>query len=193
MQAPDDARTLRDARATYFADNRFGDDGGYGARWVKVKAGFIPLFLPNIPARVRAVRFHDIHHILTGYDTTWRGEAEVAAWEVATGCAHHWEAWLVNLHAVAIGLVVAPRAVSRAFHRGRHCRNLFRERVDDGLLGQRVGTLRRRLGLDARPPALRLRDRWAFGVWSVLAVTMFATTLSVPIALLVTLGRFVAG
>jgi NADPH:quinone reductase-like Zn-dependent oxidoreductase len=36
------------------------------------------------------VKLHDIHHVLTGYDTTWRGKAEIGAWEIASGCGRHY-------------------------------------------------------------------------------------------------------
>jgi hypothetical protein len=71
------------------------------ARWVKLQAGPIPLYLLNTKARVAAVRFHDIHHVVTAYNTTWTGEAEIGAWEIASGCAYHYAAWLLNLQAMA--------------------------------------------------------------------------------------------
>ena len=48
-------------------DYDFGDDGGYSKRWVRIELGKIALSFPNLPSRVRAVRFHDLHHVLTGY------------------------------------------------------------------------------------------------------------------------------
>jgi hypothetical protein len=110
MAAYPDGLTVREARARYFAANGFGE-GGYDARWVKLQAGPLPLYFPNTAARVAAVRFHDLHHVVTGYDTTWTGEAEIGAWEVASGCARHYVAWLLNLQAMAIGLVMHPQAV----------------------------------------------------------------------------------
>jgi ubiquinone biosynthesis protein Coq4 len=102
---------------------------------------------PNTAARVRAVRFHDLHHVLTEYDTTWAGEAEIGAWELAAGCGRHYAAWALNLGAVAIGLLIAPRRVLRAFKRGRRTRTLYSETFSEELLNQTVGELRRRLDL----------------------------------------------
>lgn len=103
MAAYSSELTLRDARQQYFVLNGFGD-GGYQATWVKLKAGPIPIYFPNTKARVRAVKFHDVHHVLTEYQTTWSGEAEIGAWEIASGCGRHYPAWLLNLNAFAIGL-----------------------------------------------------------------------------------------
>src|SRR5436305_12839289 len=125
--------TLGDARSRYFELNNFGKGGGYDERWIKVKVWHFPIWLPNTAGRVRAVKYHDLHHVLTEYPTTWRGEAEIGAWEVATGCAGHYPAWLLNLEAFAIGLVINPRGVFRAFVRGRRSGNLYRRRFGDEL------------------------------------------------------------
>src|SRR4029077_17703722 len=47
MTAYDDALSLRDARGRYFADNSFGDDGGYAKKWVKLQLGPLPFAFPN--------------------------------------------------------------------------------------------------------------------------------------------------
>ena len=45
--------------------------GGYQRRWVRLQAGRLSLYFLNTKARVRAVRLHDLHHVRTGYETTW--------------------------------------------------------------------------------------------------------------------------
>jgi len=99
-------QTLRQARDVYFRHFDF-DNGGYDKKWVRLKAGPISIYFPNIEARVAAVKYHDLHHIVTGYPANWVGESEIGAWEVASGCRHHWPAWILNLDAIAIGLVSA--------------------------------------------------------------------------------------
>lgn len=142
---------VREARARYFAENGLGD-GGYDDRFVVLRVAGLPaLAFPNTKQRVRSVRIHDVHHVLTGYATSWRGEAEIAAWELASGCRDHWAAWLLNLSAAAIGLFIAPRAVWRAFRRGRASRNLYEREWDDGILERSVAELRCELGLDGAP------------------------------------------
>jgi ubiquinone biosynthesis protein Coq4 len=140
---------MGEARARYFLDNGFGD-GGYDDRFVVLRAMGVPVvILPNTKQRVRSVRFHDLHHVLTGYDTTWRGECEIAAWELASGCRDHWAAWVLNFWAAVVGICVAPRALLRAARRGRASRNLYAREWDDALLERTVGELRRELGLEA--------------------------------------------
>ena len=185
-----DTLTIREARARYFALNGFGE-GGYDARWVRLQAGPIAIYFPNTAARVRAVRLHDVHHVVTEYDTTWTGEAEIGAWEIASGCADHYAAWLLNLLAMAIGLVLAPRRVFRAFVRGRRSANLYRAVVDEPLLAASVGTTRRGLRLDGTVAAPRSNDSLLFAAWSMLAVvTLLATAalVLVPFAVVVHLA-----
>src|SRR5919112_2557509 len=141
--------TLGEARARLFALSGFPPDGGYGDDWVVLKLWRIPLAFPNTAGRRRAVRFHDLHHVLTEYPTTWRGEFETAAWEVAGGVNRYWEGWLLDLLGFAAGLFVWPRRVYRAFMRGRRSTNLYFEAWDDSILDRRVGDERRRLRLDS--------------------------------------------
>lgn len=187
MPRYDDTLTLRQARQRYFDDNSFGD-GGYEARWVKLEAGPIPIYFLNTAARVRAVKLHDLHHAVTGYDTTWIGEGEIGAWEIASGCAAHYAAWTLNLQAFAIGLAIAPRLLFRAFVRGRRSLNLYRTTLSDALLRETVGSVRHRLRLDNRDVGASVADLVAFVTWSVAAVaTLTASLLAVfvpPIALI---------
>jgi len=180
--------TLGEARARLFALGGLGEDGGYGAAWVRLKLWRIPLAFPNTAGRRRAVRFHDLHHVLTEYPTTWRGEFEIAAWEVAGGINRYWEGWLLDLLGFACGLAVWPHRVYRAFMRGRRCGNLYYEEWDDSILAARVGEVRSRLGLDAADVRPTTRDRLAFVFWAgVSALTYFAVgavLLFPPLALL---------
>jgi hypothetical protein len=181
--------TLRAERERYFEINHF-EGGGYDEGWVKMRAGPIPIWFPNTVARVKAVRFHDLHHVLTEYPTTWRGEAEIGAWEVATGCAAHYQGWLLNLLAFAIGLLINPRGVYRAFVRGRQSRNLYRATFSEELLARKVGDVRRELDLDKTPAPPAPADRRAFILWSLASAGVFAGTWVVallPVATLVLL------
>lgn len=149
--ASDESVSLREARAGYFRENGFPEDGGYRARWVVLRVGGVPVSaFPNSDARRRAVLLHDLHHVLTGYATSWTGEAEIGAWELASGCRDYWAAWLLNAGAAAVGLLVSPRRTLDAYRRGRRTRNLYAEGFDERLLDESLGAARRRLGLDAR-------------------------------------------
>jgi hypothetical protein len=184
-----DSLSLRDARRVYFELNAFGDDGGYATRWVKIKlVGSLAVWLPNTQGRVFAVRYHDLHHVATGYDTTLVGEGEIGAWEVASGCRDLFAAWVLNLVAMWYGLLLSPRRVFRAFVRGRHTRNLYGSEFDDALLASSVGAVRARLGLTDAAPVATPRDCVAFAGWLTVAFAVYALQSAVvlaPFALLI--------
>ena len=143
------ALSLREARERYFAAAGLGA-GGYDQKWVPLAMGPLRFAIPNTAGRVRAVRYHDLHHVVTGYGTDWTGEGEIGAWEVASGCRDLLAAWVLNLYAMQLALWFAPRAVWRAFVRGRHSRNLYARALERGA-ARRVG------GRDARPARARER------------------------------------
>jgi hypothetical protein len=122
--------SLREARRLYFDTNGFGETGGYDDAWVDFKLGPVPMPFPNTKSRVEAVRYHDLHHILTGYATDIVGELEISAWEIAAGCKGFAAAWVLNLGGMAGGLFRAPRRVFAAFVRGRRQRTVYGERLD---------------------------------------------------------------
>jgi hypothetical protein len=168
----DPSSTLRQARTRYFEDNAFGADGGYSARWVEVKVGPFPYAIPNTEGRVRAVRYHDLHHIMTGYRTNWTGETEISAWELGSGCRDFRAAWFLNISALGLGVALAPRRLYRAFVRGRHSRNLYDRPFSDALLDARVGEMRAELGLDREPPPATVADKLSFAAHAVAGVVL---------------------
>lgn len=149
---------------------------------MRVDLGWLPLAFPNTKARVRAVKYHDLHHILTGYSTHWRGEAEIGAWEIGSNCRGFLAAWLLNLWAMWAGLCFAPRAIWQAFLRGRQSRNLYGMSLDDALLDRTVRATRIGLGLDHEPLPARPADRLAFAGASLLATLAVVAPFFVLIA-----------
>ena len=115
--------TMQQGLDRYLAENGFTIDD-YGAPSVTISVGPIVLRLPNSPARQRAIPLHDLHHVLTGYGTDLVGEAEIGAWELRAGCNTPF-LFMINLTAVAIGLVLAPRRVWRAWRAARTARSLY--------------------------------------------------------------------
>jgi len=180
----DDASTLREARARYFAENGFGD-GGYAKRWVRVQLGPVPLWMPNTASRVRSVRLHDLHHVVTGYDTDLVGEGEIGAWEVGSHCRDHWAAWVLNLGAMGLAVLLAPGRLLRAFARGRRSWNLYEGEWDEEILDEKVGDLRMRLGVEAAlgPPVIL--DYLLFGLWSLAGLALILALPALLVALLV--------
>ena len=92
---------------------------------------------------------HDINHLLSGYDTHWVGELEIAGWELGSGgCGRYYLYWVDRLVFVALGLLFAPIRTLRAFRRGRKHKNVF-DRDPLALMSVGVDELRRQtVGLD---------------------------------------------
>ncbi|HTL34925.1 MAG TPA: hypothetical protein VL326_17470 [Kofleriaceae bacterium] len=155
---------MREAREQYFTANGFSD-ATYTESWAKIKVGPVPIVFPNTKSRKAALPIHDLHHIATGYTTTITGEGEIAAFEIGGGCGNYPAAWLINSGGFALALVLHPIKTFRAFVRGRHSRNLYREGFRDSLLDLSVAELRKRVGTDAAMPAATPQDRLAFGAW----------------------------
>jgi len=190
MTTPELSLTVREARARYFAEAGFPSDGGYAAKFVQLaKLGPIPIGFPNSDARRKAVGLHDLHHVATGYKTDWTGEAEISAWEIASGCGRMWFAWYINLQGMIMGWFVNPGATWRAWVRGRHSKNLYYEGISESLLREQVESLRTRLLLDQPAPTPTLRDYASYACWSGMAVLDAAVTLAIPVGLAVGVWR----
>jgi hypothetical protein len=182
-----DDMTMRIARDRYFEVNGFGADGGYNDAWVDFKIGPVPLPFPNTAGRVAAVKFHDLHHVLTGYETNATGEFEISAWEIGAGCGSFVTAWAINSGGMIAGLLSSPRRTFAAFVRGRRSRTLYAEPFLP-LLDQRVGELRAR-HVGSADSGVTLRDLLSFVLMTVFgaAVGLLLLALVLP---LVPVGLF---
>ena len=140
---------IRVALQLYFAKYHFSD-GGYRDKYFRIKIGPILIPFPNTESRITAVKFHDIHHLLTEYTAFWKGEVEIGAWEIASGCGKHFIAWLLNFGSFSVGLLLYPKALFKAFMMGRSVKsNLYYNYVyDEHLLNRTVGELRKELEIN---------------------------------------------
>lgn len=180
-----DTMTMREARKHYFEVNGFGETGGYDDAWVDFKLGPIPMPFPNTKGRVRAVGHHDLHHILTGFDTNVVGEFEISAWEIAAGCKDYLAAWIINAGGLAAGaLVRAPIRTFRAFVRGRREATTYGENMEE-LLAMTVAEARERFApfTGKAAPRATIADLaiFLFAVAVGFAVGMFELAIFLPL------------
>jgi hypothetical protein len=147
MELYDGDISVREGINQFF--ERFGiPPDAYTMKHFTLPLGPFRIRVPNIPGRVVVARFHDIHHVLTGYPANWKGEAEIGAWEIATGCRSYFIAWFLNGGALLIGLMRWPRAVWRAWLRGRRTRtNLYHDFDYDTVLSMKIKDLRASIDL----------------------------------------------
>ena len=188
--------SVRHARARFFSSSGFSADGGYEDDWAEAEFGPVRYRVPNTPARVAALRRHDLHHVATGYAADWRGEAEISGWELASGAGVYPYAWLIALWGLFTGLIHHTGPTIRAFLRGRRSENLYRAgSTVEALLAEPVSVLQDRLSVlpeDSDPWAGRSRldrasDVLALVGWSLLSLLLGLIGL-LPAGLLIALA-----
>lgn len=175
--------TMREARDQYFKANNFGETGGYEDAWVDFSLGPIPCPFPNTKSRIRAVKVHDLHHILTGYRTNTIGEFEISAWELGAGCKDFYAAWFLNLGGMAAGLLSAPIRTFRAFVRGRRTQSLYGRDIEE-LLGRTVAEMRAATNVDAPVEAGTLGDGLRFAGFTLAAGPVFMISLAMGVVVI---------
>jgi hypothetical protein len=137
---PISPRTVGEALAAFRAANAL-DPAAVTARTWTCRIGPVRIRLRNFAWRREAILRHDLHHVLTGYPCTMRGECQMATWEFAAGRFPHPAATLFCLPLVLAGLMSSPRATWFAFRRGRRMRSLYRIAVTDATLDLSLATL----------------------------------------------------
>jgi hypothetical protein len=136
--------SVREVLADHLAASGLPPDAGDSDPFAVVRIFYLPYPIPNTRARKRAVRIHDLNHLVTGYKTDRVGELEISAWELASGgCRDYVAAWVLDLAGLLGGLMVAPRRTVRAFLAGRNQQNLYRFEYDE-LLALTMADARRR-------------------------------------------------
>lgn len=152
--------TVKEALLLHYKEADLPPDGGVKDRWFIIKLGPIKIPLPNPKIRKRTVPFHDMHHLVTGYNTVLtQGETEVAAWEIAGGMGDHWLGWWLNMQAVFLGLLVNRKNTLRAFMKGIHTKNIYNYHDPNVFKSNTLRQLREKIGLTKEEPKVTPEDR----------------------------------
>jgi hypothetical protein len=118
--------TLQDELNAFYERSGFGNVVGARPRTVRVYTGCLLVPMPNIETRRRFLKYHDLHHLVTGFGIGRIGEGEVSAWELGSGSAFVSPTLgLMNLIALSTGLVLDRKRMWRAFRLGCNSRNLY--------------------------------------------------------------------
>ncbi len=111
--------TTGQAIKDFYDKHDFGEDGGVNEKYAWIKFGFISIPIPNTESRRNNVYLHDVSHIVTGQDTTWKGESAVSAWEIASGgWKNLYIPCLLTLWAMGLGVLFYPKNVLKSFKQG---------------------------------------------------------------------------
>lgn len=116
--------TVGQAVQNFHEIHHYGYEGGINEKYAWIKFGVLTVPIPNVKGRRNHVYLHDINHIITGYDTTWKGESAVSAWEIASGgWKNIYVIWIMVLWAMGLGVLLYPRSVLKAFKQGQTMKN----------------------------------------------------------------------
>jgi hypothetical protein len=181
---------LQDELAAFYKRSGFGQVVGARPLTVPVYTGCMLVPLPNIETRRRFLKYHDLHHLITGYSVGRIGEGEVSAWELGTGSAFVSPTLgVMNLIALSTGLVLEPKRMWCAFRRGCASRNLYPAAVRSDLDSGRwpdIVTLRQEL-LEVKASGVPIAVRAVeFAIYSAAAMLIHAV-----IAIPAVVARFV--
>jgi hypothetical protein len=176
----DEQLTLREARAVFYRGNGCAQDGGaHDQTWSPLACRDLKVYLPNFQWRRRALPLHDLHHVITGYEFSPRGEFQVAAWEFAAGRYPSALSTFFCLPLVCLGAAVIPRKTFAAFIRGRHSKTLYSPLDVDTLLDRTVGDVRR----ECLPAEAVSARAWDWGAFVLLVVVSSAVLMTPLVAL----------
>ena len=144
-----DHLAVKDALPVFYQNYDLQPDGGIHEPTVKIMLyKGIYIYIPNFKARKKVVLKHDIHHLVTGYEGVMKGETEISAWELSTGCTNNWVAFTINTYGMMLGVLFNIKGLWKAWSRGKRTRNLYHEKYKEAdLLNQSVEEIKKELGL----------------------------------------------
>jgi len=144
-----DGLAVRSALDAYLGENAF-TTAEYDARTVTVTFWGVSFTLPNPPSRRLAVRFHDLHHVITGYGTDPAGEFEVSAWELRHGIGVFGVyVRLIILGGALAGMLIYPRRTLAAWKAAKAAPRFSKPTLEfyEVLMNLSVGELREHFGV----------------------------------------------
>ena len=109
---------LKEALANFYIQNNLEPEGGVNDNWFHLHFKLFSIKIPNSEFRKKVIHIHDIQHILYNCDTTWKGEAFVAGWEIATGLWKQLPIGFMSLWAMGFSLLNHPSEVMKGYKEG---------------------------------------------------------------------------
>lgn len=169
---------IKDELALFYENNGFGEIIGERPLTVRVYTGCMLVPLPNIETRYLYLKYHDLHHLVTGYSVGRIGEGEVSAWELGTGSFFvNPILGMMNFIALSTGLMLQPKRMWTAFQKGCKSNNLYskrrRNQVDSGRW-KNVAAVKSDILETVSPKAPVLLRIPEFAMYSIIAVFVHA-------------------
>lgn len=104
--------------ATFYDQNNLSENGGEKDTHFLLKFKLFSLKIPNSDFRKKVIHIHDVQHILYDKDVTWKGEAFIAGWEIATNMWKHFPIGLLSLWAMGFSVLIHFKEVLKGYKEG---------------------------------------------------------------------------
>lgn len=172
METINVTKTVGQAIQEFYNENDFGEDGGVNEKYAWIKFGFFSLPIPNFESRKNNVYLHDINHIITENNTTWKGESAVSAWEVASGGWNNLVIpWLLTLWAMGLGVVFYTKSTLDSFKKGLTMKNA----LTSGLSKNKLNTIT--VGELQKVVSNKPKSNKNSFLWSIISLFVFISPL----------------
>tara|TARA_B110000967_G_C18893097_1_gene568707 strand:+ start:421 stop:963 length:543 start_codon:yes stop_codon:yes gene_type:complete len=113
--------TLDKLLAEFYKENGIPENGGVDKQTFEMDIFGNRLKLPNPKFRKEVIHIHDIQHILNSCDTSWKGEAFIAGWELSTGFWRYFPICMFSIWAMGYSLWIYPKVVFNGYKNGLNC------------------------------------------------------------------------
>lgn len=110
--------TIAKALQQFYIKNNLLQNGGEDENTFELKFKLFTLKLPNSQFRKDVIHIHDIQHVLYDCDTTWKGEAFIAGWEIATGLWKKLPIGIMSIWAMGFSVLNYPKEVYQGYKAG---------------------------------------------------------------------------
>ncbi len=94
---------VKEALIGCYKFNQLDIAGDFESHCVRLYIGCILAPVPNIKARMKYLKFHDLHHIMSGYGIDRIGDSEISAWELGSRSCRKPIISIMNLFALSTG------------------------------------------------------------------------------------------
>lgn len=102
----------------FYLNNGLPENGGITYDTFNVKVWFINIPFPNPKFRKDVTHIHDIEHLLNNCDTSSKGEAFIAGWEIGTGFYKYFPINIIIFLAFGYFLLLHPKNAFKGFKKG---------------------------------------------------------------------------
>lgn len=137
---------LSQALQEFYIANNLPKEGGVEEDWFYLDFKWFRIKLPNSAFRKKLIHIHDTQHVLYNCDVTWKGEAFIAGWEVATGMWKHLPIGMMSVWAMGYSLLRHPKEVWKGYSAGLSCIGLIDLKISkEALLNMSITEVRQQI------------------------------------------------